>query len=223
MESSGDQPERQRWRWPQFTIRGLLVVTAILAAFWGLLLAIGVKRDELPPFIAASFVVLWGLLCLRTVRLNRPSPKHWTLDDTGRPQVPPSRFRDAWFVVVPVLVLAFHAHLLIYMATQGADVYSPAIPAGYPGHVSWAEFWCIFAEFLTIAILWYSMGIWVCVMIPRHPLIRFKLAWRLLALVLSPLVCPFLYFTRLHPKKVADVQQSHRLASQNQTEADGEA
>ena len=212
MAFSGNQPERQRWRWPQFSILELLVVTAIFAVLWGFL-AIRVERDELPGNIGASFVLLLGLLCWKTVRLNehffqfrRPR----TADNTGQPQSRPSTLRDAWFVVLPILVLAFYTHWFIYFAIRGTGHFSPLLPEGDPGHVSWAEAWWMGAEILAVGILWLSTGAWVCVMVERHPSIRYKLAWAVSAIVLSPIACPFVYFTNC-----AQEHSQHRTAAES--------
>ncbi len=217
MALSGDQHERQRWRRPQFTILELLVVTAILAALWGFL-AIRVERDELPATIVLSLVLLWGLLCWKTVRLNNhffQSRKRMTADNTGQPQTRPSVLRDAWFIVFPVLVLAFFTHWFIYIAMKGTGSFSTLLPEGHPGHVSWAEAWWMFAEILAVCILWFSTAAWVCVMVERHPSIRYKLAWEASAIVLSPLACPFVYFTRLRPKNITSVEQPRCPASRD--------
>ena len=42
---------------------------------------------------------------------------------------------------------------------------------------------------------------WVCVMVERHPSIQYKVAWEASAIVLSPIACPFVYFTILRPKE----------------------
>ncbi len=221
MALSGYQHERQRWRWPQFSILELLLVTAGLAALWKFLLL----RNELDPgAIAGSFVLLWGLLCWKTVRLNNhlfQFRKRSTADKAGQPQSPPSALRDAWFVVFPVLVLAFYTHLFIYSTMRGTGFFSTALPEGHPGHISWAEAWWLFAETSAVGILWFSTGAWVCVMVERHPSIRYKLAWEALAIVLSPIACPFVYFTRLRPKNIASTERPQSPATQDQPAADG--
>jgi hypothetical protein len=90
MALSGDQPERQRWRWPQFSILELLLVTAGLAALWKFL---ALRHELMSGTIIPSFVLLWLLLCWRTARLNKHSfqfRKRSTTDNTGQPQSPPS-------------------------------------------------------------------------------------------------------------------------------------
>ena len=117
---------------------------------------------------------------LKTVRLNNhffQSRKRMTADNTGHPQTRPSVLRNAWFIVFPVLVLAFFTHWFIYIAMKGTGSFSTLLPEGHPGHVSWAEAWWMFAEILAVCILWFSTAAWVCVMVERHPSIRYKLAW----------------------------------------------
>ena len=114
--------------------------------------------------------------------------------------------RNAWFVVFPVLVLAFYIHCFIYFAISGTGSFSPLLPEGHPGHVSWAEAWWMFAEILAVGVLWFSTGAWVCVMVERHPSIRYKPAWEASAIVLSPIACPFVYFTRLRPKNTTSIE-----------------
>ena len=222
MTLPSDQHERQRWRWPQFTILELLLVTAVLAALWGIL-ANQVKRDELPGAILSSFVLLWGLLCWKTVRLNNhffQSRKRMNVDSAGRPEIPPSALRDAWFVVFPVLVLVFYTHWFIFMAMRGTGFFSPLLPEGHPGHVSWVEAWWMAAEISAVGILWYSTGVWICVMVQRHPLIRYKFAWEVSAIVFSPIACPYVYFTRTAPANITSIEKPQSLASLNKKERD---
>jgi hypothetical protein len=207
MALPGDQPEWQRWRWPQFSILELLLVTAGLAALWKFL----ALRQQLDPgAIIASFVLLWLLLCWKTVRRNNhffQSRKHRAADNTAQPQGPPSALRDAWFVVFPALVVAFYANMFVVMAIRGTGFFSPLLPVGHPGHLSWTEAWWMVAEMSAVMLLWFSTGAWVCLMIERHPSIRYKLAWKISAIVLSPIACPLVYFTRLRPKRIASVEQ----------------
>ncbi len=66
-----DKPEIPvRWRWPQFSLRELLAAVTALAVLWGVL-AVRLERDELAGCVVASLVLVWALLCWRTVRLNR--------------------------------------------------------------------------------------------------------------------------------------------------------
>jgi hypothetical protein len=223
MALSGDQHERQRWRWPQFSILQVLAVTAGLAVFWGLLAL--QKDDELMIVsVIGSLIFLWGLLCWRTVRLNGhffQFRKRSTADNTGQPQSPPSALSDAWFVVYPILVLAFYTHWFISFAMRGTGSFSPLLPEGHPAHVSWAETWWMFAEILAVGILWLSTGAWVCVMVERHSSIRHKLAWEAAAIVLSPIACPLVYFMRLRPKNITSIEQPQHPAPQDQPAAHG--
>ena len=130
MTVSGDQPERKRWRWPQFTILELLLVTTGLAALWGFLAG----RHELNSgSVVGSFGLLWALLCWKTVRLNNhffQSQNRDSADKGVQTQIPPSALRDAWFVVFPVLILAFYTHFFIYAAMRGTDSFSTCAPRG---------------------------------------------------------------------------------------------
>jgi hypothetical protein len=61
------------WRWPQFSIAELLVAVALLATIWSV---IAIKApEELPATVAGSFVLLWGLVCWKTVRANQRGKK----------------------------------------------------------------------------------------------------------------------------------------------------
>lgn len=89
---SSDQSERPRWQWPRFSIRELLVVTAALAALWGLL-AMRLDREEMAPSLCGSFVLLWALVCWRTVRLNQRFfgfRRHKVAANRSRSQDPPA-------------------------------------------------------------------------------------------------------------------------------------
>jgi hypothetical protein len=210
MASLSNQPER--WRWPQFTIRELLLVTAGLAAFWKLS-ALQAERNGLPYVhlaIMPSFMLLWFILCWRTIRLNSHffrSRNRGSADNVGQVQIPPSRLRDAWFIVFPIVVISFYTHWSIYIAMKGTATFSPVMPEGYPGHVSWAVAYWAFTEMFAVAFLWISTGAWVCVMIERHPFIRCKLVWKVSAVVVSPIVSPLVYFTKLRPKNIANIGQ----------------
>jgi hypothetical protein len=70
MSQSKGQIDRRRWQWPRFTIREMLLTTGVLAALWGFL-AVRVERDELIASVVGSFVLVWGLICWKTVRTNR--------------------------------------------------------------------------------------------------------------------------------------------------------
>ena len=61
---------RTRWRWPQFSLRELLIVSLALGILWSVLSS-RLERDELIMSVIGSFVLLWCLLCWRTVRINR--------------------------------------------------------------------------------------------------------------------------------------------------------
>lgn len=69
MNQSKGQTERCRWQWPRFTIRELLCTTGMLAVLWGFL-AVRLERDELIGSVVGSFVLVWGLIFWKTVRMN---------------------------------------------------------------------------------------------------------------------------------------------------------
>lgn len=67
-ENTNDR--RQRWKWPNFSLRTTffaLSLFAIMAAAIGIF----VDRDEQLPTLLGAIVLGWGLFCWRVIRLNR--------------------------------------------------------------------------------------------------------------------------------------------------------
>ena len=70
MAQQGEETDRNRWRWPQFSLLELFAAITVLSVFWRFL-ALRLEPDELDPEMIGSLVLVWGLVCLRTVRLNQ--------------------------------------------------------------------------------------------------------------------------------------------------------
>jgi hypothetical protein len=70
MKQSSGKSDKHRWVWPQFSLLELLLATAVLVVLWSFL-AVREETDELIGSIAGSLVIVWCLVCWKTVRANR--------------------------------------------------------------------------------------------------------------------------------------------------------
>jgi hypothetical protein len=69
MDKQKSQANRKKWQWPQFSLREALITFTFMACLYGVV-AIRVGREEVLPTFFGSLVLIWGLICWRTVRLN---------------------------------------------------------------------------------------------------------------------------------------------------------
>lgn len=147
---------------------------------------------------------------------NKLPRRNAVLTRSGRPWL-----RDAWFVAMPLLVLAFYVHSAIFLMMKGVTTVSPILPEGNPGHVSWAVAWWLFAETGAVGIVWFGTVAWICAKVWREPSIRYKIVCGIAAFVLSPIICPLIYFRMLRRKTTANTDQPHSPPSPDQPAADG--
>lgn len=117
-----------------------------------------------------------------------------------------SRLRDAWFIVFPLLHLAF--------CVQWSVLFSPSLPEGNPRQESWAT-GLFAAEWGIIMISWCSTGIWTCLKLKKVQSIRHKRDLCLAAIGLAPVVCPLVYFCMLRPKIISSTEEPPPPASQD--------
>ena len=127
------------------------------------------------------------------------SPKTRTLPERGHV----TRWLDIWFTAFPILAVAFYAHWLFFLAYRGVPRFSPQLPEGHPGHVSWTVFWWLFAELFALGIAWFSSAALICIMVRRKPSVGWKRVWCWCAILLAPVACPLCYFTNLRNASTA--------------------
>ena len=63
MPTPQQKSDRRRWRWPQFSLWEMLVVTALLALLYGVVASLRVEREEFIFIVIGSFILVWGLIC----------------------------------------------------------------------------------------------------------------------------------------------------------------
>ncbi len=169
---------KPKWRWPQFSLREMLVVTALMAALWGFLsLRLRKERDELICSVAGSFVLLWGLLCWRTVRMNpdffRIRKKGVTCPTMPEPRSESPRAEYQFGLQAFLLMFVVVALLAGYLRTFGPEavgrfglVLVLTMPLGgligwLAGRFSAAVFWAGIGTVLgTLAVCGAAVGHW---------------------------------------------------------------
>jgi hypothetical protein len=103
-------------------------------------------------------------------------------------------FLNIWFALLPIFVIAFYIHWYIMFNLRGVNVLSPYTPIGNQSNISQTESLWLFIEIFSIAILWFSSVIIICVTIHRHKSMRFKYILYIATFILSPILCPLYYF-----------------------------
>ncbi len=87
MKQADEATAKRRWRWPQFSLWECLLTVTVLAGLWSIL-ALREDADELVGSILGSLVLVWCLVCWRTIRLNSPlfkiRKKNWEPCDQPR-------------------------------------------------------------------------------------------------------------------------------------------
>jgi hypothetical protein len=103
-----------------------------------------------------------------------------------------TRFLDAWFIVAPLLIIAFYIHCAFLLISRGQWYLSPCLPKGHAAYVTPTVFAVLFIEILIVAILWFASAVLIRTMVRKQPSIRLKALWYIAAFVFSPIVCHLL-------------------------------
>jgi hypothetical protein len=161
----------------------MLVVTALMAALWGFLrLRLEKERDELICSVAGSFLLLWGLVCWRTVRMNPDFFRIWkkgvtcptmpeTQSDSSRAEY---QFGLQAFLLMFVVVAVLAAYLRIFgpeAVGRFGLVLVLTLPLGnaigrLAGRFSAAVFWAGIGTVLgSLAVCGAAVGHWIAVRI----------------------------------------------------------